>query len=133
MTKLLYLFLLYLPFPGLAAYAGGDPITNTVELIKKVNIHEFSKMFASTIDLTILDEENIYSATQAEQVLESFFKNNPVKSVTVLHRVNSNPNMRFAVLTVVTGNGTYRTSVSLKQVNGQFLVNELRIETEKKE
>jgi hypothetical protein len=115
-----------------AAYAG-DPVAVTVDLIKKVNIHEFAKTFAPTIDLTIADEENIYSATQAEQVLESFFKNIQVKSVKVLHKVNSNPSIRFTVLQVDTNNGNYRVSLSMKLVNGQYLVNELRIETEKKE
>lgn len=133
MKKLIYLFLLCVPVAISTAYAGGDPVAITVDLLKKVNIHEFAKTFSSTIDMTIENEENIYSATQAEQVLESFFKNTQVKSVKVLHRVNSNPNIRFTVLQVETNNGNYRTSLSMKLVNGQYLVNELRIETEKKE
>lgn len=133
MKKLFYLFLLSIPLTASTAFAGGDPVAMTVELIKKVNIHEFAKTFASTIDLTIEDEENIYSATQAEQVLESFFKNTQVKNVKVLHRVNSNPSIKFTILQVETNNGNYRTSLSMKLVNGQYLVNELRIEAEKKE
>lgn len=112
MKKLFCLFLLCMPVAVSATYAEGDPVAMTVELIKKVNIHEFAKTFSPTIDLTIEDEENIYSATQAEQVLESFFKNTQVKSVKVLHKVNSNPNIRFTVLQVETNNGNYRTSLS---------------------
>jgi len=120
-----------MPVISTASCIGGDPIAATAELIKKVNIHDFAKTFASSIDLTILDQEDVYSAAQAEIVLEGFFKNNAVKSVTIIHKVTSNPNVRFAVFNVVTANGTYRTSVSLKLTEGQFLVNELRIETKK--
>jgi hypothetical protein len=78
--------------------------------------------------------KNIYSASQAELVLGSFFKNNPVKiGIKVLHRVNSNPNIKYAVLLLTTANAEYRTSVSMKLTNGVFLVNEIKIETEKKE
>lgn len=125
------MILFFLPVSCLAINAPG-PIDNAADLIKSGNIHELSRMFAPTVELTILNDEDIYSATQAELVLANFFKSNPVKSVSIFHRVNSNPNFRFAVLIVATSSGTYRTSISLKQIDGQFLLNEIRIETEKK-
>lgn len=131
MTKLLCLFLLCMSVRGTAAYPGSDPIATTADLLKKANIRELAKSFDSSVDLTILDQEDVYSAAQAEVVLEGFFKNNAVKSVSIIHKVTSNSNLRFAVFNLVTASGTYRTSVSLKLTNGQFLVNELRIETEK--
>ncbi|MGZ3833486.1 MAG: DUF4783 domain-containing protein, partial [Mucilaginibacter sp.] len=58
-------------------------------------------------------------------------KNNQPKSVKILHRIDSNPNYRFAVLILTTENGIYRTSFSLKNIKGRFEMNELRIEAEK--
>lgn len=130
MFRLAFLLLFYLPFGYMAPAA--DPIDNTAELIKAGNIKELAKTFASSVELTILADENIATPAQAEAALTNFFKTNPVKSVTVVHRVNSNANIRFAVLNVVTANGTYRTSISLKLVNGQFALNEFRIEADKK-
>jgi len=130
MLKLFY-FLLIFPTLSFTANAKG-PIDVTADLLKSGNITELSKMFASTVELTILNDENIYSAAQAEMVLQKFFKNNPIKSVNILHRVNSNANFRFAVFIITTAGGIYRTSVSLKMTEGQFLINEIRIETEKK-
>ncbi|MES2276816.1 MAG: DUF4783 domain-containing protein [Bacteroidota bacterium] len=132
MVKLFTLLLLFVPFAKNSINASG-PIDNAADLLKSGNIHELAKMFASTVEITLQNEENIYSATQAELVLQNFFKTNPVKTLTIVHRVNSNPNIRYAVLSLVTANATYRTSVSLKLVNGQFLLNEIRIENEKKE
>ena len=132
MVKLFTLLFLIIPFAKTHNNAS-DAIDSAAELIKSGNIHELAKRFASTVEITILNEENIYSATQAELVLQNFFKSNPVKSVAVVHKVTSNPNIRYAVLSLVTATTTYRTSVSLKLVNGQFLLNEIKIENEKKE
>jgi hypothetical protein len=132
MIKLFTLLFLFIPFAKTGIDANG-PIDNAAALLKSGNIRELAKMFASTVEITILNEENIYSATQAELVLQNFFKSNPVKSLTIVHRVTSNPNIRYAVLSLVTATATYRTSVSLKLVNGQFLLNEIKIENEKKE
>ncbi|MDB5153672.1 MAG: hypothetical protein JWR54_2423 [Mucilaginibacter sp.] len=128
--RLLYLILLILPLSFV--FAGpADIIDKTVELIKQGNANELAKSFSSTIELTVLDQENVYSNVQAEAILTNFFKNNQPKSVTILHRIASNPNYRFAVLILATNNGAYRISLSLKNVNGRFELNELRIETEK--
>lgn len=108
-----------------------DPIDKTAELIKRGDIHELAKSFASTIELSIIGDENIYSSAQAELILTNFFKNNQPKSVKILHRISSNPNYRFGVLVLTTANGVYRASFTLKNINGQFELNELRIETEK--
>lgn len=129
MIRLLILLLYVIP----AVPAAPGPIDNAADLIKANNVHKLAEMFAPTVELTILNEENIYSAAQAEVVLQNFFKANPVKSMQVLHRVNSNPVIRYAVLRLATANGTYRTSISLKQVDGKFLLNEIKIETDKKE
>ena len=128
--KWLYLFLLILPLCFLSADST-DIIDKTAELIKQGDIHELASSFSSTIELTVLDEGNVYSNAQAEQILTNFFKRNQPKSVKVLHRITSNANYRFAVLILATNNGVYRTSLSLKNVNGRFELNELRIETEK--
>jgi hypothetical protein len=128
--RLLYLLLLILPLSFV--FAGpADIIDKTVELIKQGNVNELAKSFSSTIELTVLDQENVYSNVQAEAILTNFFKSNQPKSVTILHRIASNPNYRFAVLILATNNGAYRISLSLKNVNGRFELNELRIETEK--
>ena len=130
MVKFLYLFLLIFPFSPRGINTTG-PIDKAAELLKNTHIAELAKMFSTSVDITILGEENIYSNSQAQLVLENFFKNNPVKAVKILHRINSNPNFRYAVFIVTTDGGIYRTSISLKLVNEHFLINELRIENEK--
>jgi hypothetical protein len=128
--KLYCLLLLILPLTFISA-GTGDIIDTTAEIIKKGDAHELARTFSSSVEMTILGEDNSYSNTQAESVLTDFFKNNQPKSVKIIHRIASNPNYRFAVLLLTTGKGIYRTSFSLENVKGRFELNELRIEAEK--
>lgn len=127
------LFYLFIPFV-LSFFTFATPedvIDRTAELLKDGNAHELAAMFSPTIEMSIAGDENVYSSVQAEQLLADFFRRCQPKSAKVLHRITSNANYRYAVIILNTTNGSYRTCVSLKNVNGKFEVNELRIEAEK--
>lgn len=128
--KLIYtpIFLLLLMTP--AVWQAG-PIDKIGELIKQGNVHELAKIFADNVDMAVLDNTNVYSRTQAELILEKFFKENKPLSIKILHRINSNSNYNFAVLILNTDKGQYRVSFTLKEVAKEMVIIELRIETEK--
>lgn len=128
--KLIHLFVLLIPcfFISLAPQ---DVIDRAAELLKDGNSRELAASFSSTIEITILGEDNIYSAAQAELALAEFFKRYQPHSAKVLHRITSNAHYQYAVIILNTSNGSYRTCISLKSVNGKFEVTELRIEAEK--
>jgi hypothetical protein len=125
------LFLLAFVFSIFTFQQKADPVEKTVALIRQNSIKELVKTFAPNIELTILTEEGVYSREQAETMLNNFFAKNPIVSIKIIHRVDSNPEMPFAVCTLTTKNGNFRTSVSLRSSNGNFVVTELRIEEEK--
>ncbi|OCX51357.1 hypothetical protein BEL04_15105 [Mucilaginibacter sp. PPCGB 2223] len=127
MKLLLFTFV----FSFFTFYQKADPVEKTAGLIRQGNVKELVKTFAPNVELTILSEEGVYSREQAETILSGFFSKNQVSGIRIIHQVDSNPAMRFAVCTLVTKNGNYRTSVSLRSSNGNFEVTELRIEEEK--
>ncbi|MDB4904982.1 MAG: hypothetical protein JWQ63_4263, partial [Mucilaginibacter sp.] len=108
-----------------------DPIDKIAELIRQGNIHELSKLFASSVDITIQEEENVYSQAQAELIFNKFFDQNKLKTVNILHKVNSNQNYRFGVLLLTTTKGTFRMTVTLKETGGNLTIIEMRVETDK--
>jgi hypothetical protein len=108
-----------------------DPVDKTVGLLKQSTWAEFYKTLASSVDITILDESDIYHKQQAEAKLNAFFTKNQPFNVKLVHRVDSKPDLKFAVVVLSGKNGSYRTSFSLRNNNGTFEVNELRIEAEK--
>jgi hypothetical protein len=127
--KLSYLLLVFiLSFVSVFA---ADPIDKVAELIRQGNAPELSKIFAPNVEITILGEENVYSKDQSEIILDKFFSQNKPLAVQILHKVNSNPNYLFAVLTLTTDKGPFRVSYTLKGTNGSQQLIELRIETEK--
>jgi len=121
------LFLLFM-FPALCV---AGPIDKIAELIKQGNVHELSKFFSPNIDISVLDDTNVYSKTQSEMILQKFFSNNKPLSVKVLHRINSNANYNFGVLILTTDKGKYRVAFTLKGAEATMTMIELRIETEK--
>jgi len=125
------LFLLALVLSVSMFQQKADPVEKTAALIKQNNIKELVKTFAPSIEMTVLTEEGVYSREQAETILNNFFAKNPTISIKIIHRVDSNPDLRFAVCTLITKNGNFRTSVSLRNSGGNFVVSELHIEEEK--
>lgn len=107
------------------------PIEKIAELIKQGNSHELATYFAASVDISVLDNTNVYSKTQAELILEKFFKEHKPSGVKVLHRVNSNPNYNFCVLILTTDKGKFRVAYTIKEQGKEMVIIELRIETEK--
>lgn len=109
----------------------GDVIDDINLFFKSGNSKEIAKHFNSTVELSIINEKDVYSKAQAEQILRDFFGKNTPSNATVIHHINTNPTMRFGILNLTTRNGNFRISVTSKRVNQSFLITELRIDPEK--
>ena len=130
MKFLLSLIVLFIHFPSNIA-SQSDIIDGLSAQFKAGNAKEIAVSFASSVELTILDDEDVYSKAQAEQILRNFFTKYPPTKSTVVHRLNNNPNYRFGALSLTTKNGVFRVSITLKKTGNAFFITELRIETEK--
>src|ERR1700712_2169958 len=103
-----------------------DPVDRTVAMLKQSNWTELYKTFAPSVDLTILDDNSIYAKDQAEVILNTFFGKNQPFTVKLIHRVDSNADLKYAVVTLTGKSGSYRTSFSLRNNNGTYQINELK-------
>ena len=129
-TLILSFLLCFLVGPPLKA-SQTDIVNELTANLKAANTREISKHFASTVELILLNEEDVYSKAQAEIILKDFLYKHKPTSASVVHRLDSNPNYRFAVIDLETENGSFRTSISLKDTGGRFLITEMRIEFDK--
>ncbi|RZL33428.1 MAG: DUF4783 domain-containing protein [Pedobacter sp.] len=131
MIRSLFLFLLAItPIYRSIAFQA-DIIDDLSSYFKSGNSKEIAKNFAPTIELIIIDEEDVYSKAQGEQILKDFFsKHQPVKT-SIFHRINNSQNYRFGVIVLNTAKETFRVSVTMKKFNTAFLITELRIEPAK--
>lgn len=108
-----------------------DIIDDLSSYFKASNAKEVAKNFASTIELIIIDEEDVYSKAQGEQILKDFFTKHPPVKTSIFHKINTNPNYRFGVIMLSTSKEIFRVSVTMKKLNNSFLITELRIEPAK--
>jgi hypothetical protein len=92
-----------------------------------------AKYFRANMDLTIttVASEDIYSSTQAEQLLHKFFSKNTPKSYTIIHRGTSKEGVKYSIATLSTIQGAnYRVYMLIKTSIGKPFIQELRIEKE---
>ena len=105
-----------------------DVIDDISACIRSGNTKELSKYFSSTVSMTLLNDEGIYSRVQAEIILRDFFGRNTPTNVKIAHRLDSNPNFRYVVLNLETPRDTFRVSYKLTNNDNAFQVTEFRVE-----
>lgn len=121
------LFTILFIFTALAAFA--DIFGDISNAIRSGDAKAVSRYFSSTVDLTIMNQEEVYSKAQAEQVLRDFFSKNTPRSFNLIHKGVSKEGAKYAIGTLITSQGTeYRTYFFVKQTTNGELIQELRFE-----
>jgi hypothetical protein len=131
MIRSLFLFIISLSSLYSSTAIQADIIDDLSSYFKTGNSKEIAKSFASTIELIIIDEEDVYSKAQGEQILRDFFIKHPPVKTSIFHKINTNPNYRFGVIILSTAKETFRVSITMKKFNTSFSITELRIEPAK--
>ena len=131
MIRSLFLLVISLTSLYLPSAIQADIIDDLSSYFKAGNTKEIARNFSSTIELIIIDEEDVYSKAQGEQILRDFFTKHPPIKTSVFHKINNSPNYRFGVVILNTSKETFRVSITMKKFNNSFLITELRIEPAK--
>ncbi len=82
-----------------------------------------------SVDLTILDDENVYPKDQVVRKLQAFFKSNVPKGFEVKHTGKSKLDDHYRIGDLQTSNGTFRVTFFMKAEDGKMKVKQLRIES----
>ncbi len=115
-------------FSSFIPRASTDSFLETItKIFKEGNSSELAKHLNPTVELELLEEENIYSKAQAELLLKDFFNRNKPTSFRINHQGNKG-STSFAIGTLVTQSGSYRVSVFMKTDKSKLLIHQLRIE-----
>jgi len=127
--KLLKIFMLTLLLSSQAkALDIYDEIANA---IRSGDSRQLAVYFGNNVDLTILNQEDVYSKAQSELIVKDFLGKNIPKSFTILHKGSSKEGTLYAIGNMVTTTGkTFRISFFVKLNSGKYIVQELRFENE---
>ncbi|MEI6310697.1 MAG: DUF4783 domain-containing protein [Bacteroidota bacterium] len=120
--------LFFISFLMIAAHLVQAQNTQVNAALSAGNSALLATYFETTVNITILDNENTYSKQQAEIVIKDFFAKHLVKSFSAIHEGASPEGSKFAVGKLVTSNGTFRTFVLIKQKGTSFVIQEIRFE-----
>lgn len=86
-----------------------------------------AKYFPANIDINILGKSNLYSKSQGQQVLTTFFTQNKPKGFSVIHEGQSN-GTKYFIGTYTSNEQKYRVTVNVKTVKGADQISSISIE-----
>jgi hypothetical protein len=100
-----------------------------IQSLKTGNSKTLSAYFNQNVELVVLENDNVYSKAQAQQIVNKFFSSNPPESFSIIHQ-GGKEGAQYVIGNLVTGKGTYRVYFLLKKSDGKDYIHQLRIESQ---
>ncbi|MEO6733262.1 MAG: DUF4783 domain-containing protein [Ferruginibacter sp.] len=122
-----HFFTLSIIVASLSSFVFSAGIDDVIAGMKTGNSTIIAKFFDNNVEISMPDKSNSYSKSQAELVLKDFFSTNAVKSFEVIHK-GENAGSQYCIGTLQTKNGSYRTTIFMKQKGDRQVLQELRFE-----
>jgi len=111
---------------------GSDPMAGdipqaVVDALRSGNTSVLSGYFNSSIELAILDQEDIYTRQQAELIIKEFFAKHVPSSFVILHK-GGKEGSQYAIGNLTTSSGNFRVTLLIKQKDNKPFIHQLRFE-----
>lgn len=94
--------------------------------LKNGDSKKLSQYFNQNVELVVLEDDNVYSKAQAQQIVSKFFSNNKPESFTVIHK--GGEGAKYVIGNLKTNTGSFRIYFLLKSNDGKKYIHQLRIE-----
>ena len=124
------LILLVLIATASLSYAQSDVINNVKSAMKSGSSKEIAKFLSQNVDVTIDDDFQTYSKTQAEYALRDFFKKNVPDGFSIIHQGTSKGNLHFVIGQYTSNSNNFRVWLRMKDVSGRYLIHEISLTKE---
>lgn len=102
--------------------------TGIATAIEEGKARDLGVFLAESVDLTMMDQEDVYSQNQAQVIISRFFSENKPESFEIKHEGKSKLKDFYYIGELKTANGDYRVTFFLKKQDNGFKVKQLRIE-----
>lgn len=99
-----------------------------VGAFKKGSALKIASYFGDNVDLSILGKANLYSKSQAQQVLQHFFSSHQTQNFKIIHKGNSKTNQYFIGEMISTKSKAFRVTINSKTEGGNKTITSLTIE-----
>jgi hypothetical protein len=95
--------------------------------IQNGNDAALAEFFNENVELVVQTHDDVYSKSQAQQIVAEFFKSNKPKQFSIIHQ-GGKDSPRYAIGSLTTATGTFRVYFLLKNKNNKFYIHQLKIE-----
>ncbi len=129
MRNLKILLLVIISATSLYSFAGGSDTQAINAALKSGNSTALAKYLNTNVEIVILDNEDVYSRTQAQIILKDFFAKNKPSNFTILHQ-GGKEGANYIIGNLTTSTKTYRVYYLLKKSGNKSYIQQLRIEDE---
>lgn len=112
----------------LSSFKAQQGIDEVVAALRAGNATELAKHLDDNVELTLPEKSDSYSKAQAQVIIKDFFSNNGVKGFELKHK-GSSPSGNFAIGTLQTNSGNFRTNIFMRSNKGKDVVKEIRFQS----
>ena len=115
----------------ISLHSSAQSLERAVQAMGKADANTIASLIEGDAELTILNETNFVNKSQLVAQLNKFFKNNPPKSISEMHRGTSkNSDSRYIISQLNAGSQVYRVYLYGTDESSGFVLREIRIEKE---
>src|SRR5690606_33524567 len=115
----------------ISLHSSAQSLEKAVQAMGKADANTIASLIEGDAELTILNETNFVNKSQLVAQLNKFFKNNPPKSISEMHRGTSkNSDSHYITSHLDAGSEVYRVYLYSTDESSGFVLREIRIEKE---
>ena len=125
--RLIFTLFFFSGFIIFSSQAKAEVPEEIIQSLKTGDSKTLSEYFNQNVEMVVLDNDNVYSKAQAQQIVSKFFSNNKPENFNVIHQ-GGNEGAQYVIGNLVTNKGSFRVYFLLKKNNGKDYIHQLRIE-----
>ena len=95
--------------------------------IQNGNDGVLASYFNQNVELVVLSHDDVFSKSQAQQIVAEFFKANKPKQFTIIHQ-GGKEGARYAIGSLITNTGTFRVYFLFRTKDNNSYIHQLKIE-----
>lgn len=104
-------------------------ITAITKAINEGNADALGQYFDSKVEVSIMDNEQVYAKADAVKVVKDFFAKNRPSSFSQVHQGTSKgQDSQYLIGNLVASGGTFRVYVYMNASGGKYIIQELRFD-----
>lgn len=106
-------------------------LENITKAISTGNVAALEPYLDKSVEIAILEQENMYSKTEAVQILKNFFGKNKPQTFSQMHTGQSKgKEAHYSIGNLSTASGTFRVYIYARVEGDKYFVQELRFDKE---